>query len=76
VFFFFSGGHGDPEQEGPGSQAGSLDDLLAELRSAPRGDDLSVQLVNSDSGRVYAARTRRASLGVEGFSTSFPADVR
>jgi len=71
-----TGGHGDAEQEGPGSQAGSLDDLLAQLRSAPHGDDLSVRLVNSDSGRVYAARTRRASLGVDGFSTSFPAEVR
>jgi len=71
-----TGGLGDLDEGGPTAEATSFDALLTQLRTAPRGDDVAVKLVNSDNNRVYVARTRQASLGVEGFTQSFPASVR
>jgi hypothetical protein len=60
-----------PSNGGPAS----LDELLTELRTAPRQDEVTAQLRNLLSDRVYAEHTRRASTAVEPATTTAPASV-
>jgi hypothetical protein len=71
-----TGGAGD-QTEDPGvtTEASSFDGVLAELRDAPRQDAVTVQLVDDESDEVYAARTGRATRGVDGFTLSFGGTV-
>jgi hypothetical protein len=61
----------DPSSGGPAS----LDELITELRTAQRQDEVTAQLRNVVSGRVYAEHSRRASTALEPVVTAAPASV-